>query len=113
MIFKSADLIRPSEYGTVTDITREFTRLVLGIQLTIAGSVLPMKYVRKEWLSILILLVPVMSSMWIISGLIIFLCIPELRFVCYIVMNQFFPLILTLSIVVAGRSDHGSMCHTH
>ncbi|KAK7208103.1 Cation/H+ exchanger [Myxozyma melibiosi] len=86
MVFKTANLIRPSDYGSVTEITREFARLVLGLQLMIAGALLPMKYVRKEWLSIFMLLVPVMTTMWIVSGLIIYLCIPGLRFLDALIM---------------------------
>ncbi|KAK9259458.1 Sodium/hydrogen exchanger family-domain-containing protein [Lipomyces tetrasporus] len=81
VLFKAAGLFRPDGYGaTKEEITREFTRLVLGIQLVLAGVQLPAKYLQLEWKSLFMLLVPVMSTMWIASALIIYLCIPNLRF---------------------------------
>ncbi|KAK9325005.1 Sodium/hydrogen exchanger family-domain-containing protein [Lipomyces orientalis] len=81
VVFKAAGLFRPDGYGaTKEEITREFTRLVLGIQLVLAGVQLPAKYLQHEWKSLFMLLVPVMSTMWIVSALIIYLCIPNLRF---------------------------------
>ncbi|KAK9331922.1 Cation/H+ exchanger [Lipomyces starkeyi] len=80
-IFKVAGLFRPEVYGTTTqDITREFTRLVLGVQLVLAGVQLPEKYLWYEWRSLSILLLPVMAAMWVISALIIYLCIPNLNY---------------------------------
>ncbi|KAK9240601.1 Sodium/hydrogen exchanger family-domain-containing protein [Lipomyces kononenkoae] len=79
--FKVAGLFRPTLYGTTTaDITREFTRLVLGVQLVIGGVQLPGKYLWHEWRSLFMLLVPVMTTMWIVSALIIYLCIPKLNY---------------------------------
>ncbi|KAK9374138.1 Cation/H+ exchanger [Lipomyces chichibuensis] len=81
IIFKEAGLFRPEFYGTTTsDITREFTRLVLGVQLVLAGVQLPGKYLLHEWRSLSMLLLPVMTAMWIISALIIYLCIPNLNY---------------------------------
>ncbi|KAK9390013.1 Cation/H+ exchanger [Lipomyces mesembrius] len=81
-IFKGAGLFRPSLYGTTTqDITREFTRLVLGVQLVLAGVQLPGKYLWHEWRSLSMLLLPVMTTMWVVSALIIYLCIPNLNYV--------------------------------
>ncbi|KAK9484631.1 Cation/H+ exchanger [Lipomyces starkeyi] len=81
VIFRVAGLFRPEFYGTTTqDITREFTRLVLGVQLVLAGVQLPEKYLWYEWRSLSMLLLPVMTAMWVISALIIYLCIPNLNY---------------------------------
>ncbi|KAK9476919.1 Sodium/hydrogen exchanger family-domain-containing protein [Lipomyces japonicus] len=85
VLVKATDLIRPQDYNNgqpdgQEQITREFTRLVLGVQLVLAGVQLPARYLRTEWVSMIMLLLPVMSAMWIISGLVIWLCIPNLRY---------------------------------
>ncbi|KAJ1961512.1 hypothetical protein GGI12_003210 [Dipsacomyces acuminosporus] len=61
--------------GTWTDdvnqLTLEFSRYALAIEVMIAGVTLPMKYVVHEWKSMLMLLLPVLSVMWLISSAII------------------------------------------
>ncbi|KAK9449129.1 Sodium/hydrogen exchanger family-domain-containing protein [Limtongia smithiae] len=80
-VFKKANVIRPEQYGNVENITREFSRLVIGVQLVMAGVQLPAKYLQRQWRSLTILLGPVMTVMWIVSSLIVYLCIPGLRFI--------------------------------
>ncbi|KAK9369915.1 Sodium/hydrogen exchanger family-domain-containing protein [Lipomyces kononenkoae] len=83
-VFEQAGLFRPTIYGTTTeDITREFTRLVLGVQLVLAGVQLPGKYLWHEWMSLAMLLGPVMTTMWVVSALIIYLCMPNLTYVSF------------------------------
>lgn len=62
-------------------ITKEFTRVVIGIQVMAAGVALPKAYLRKELKSLLILLGPVMIWMWLSSGLLVWALIPGLNFV--------------------------------
>ncbi|KAI9470310.1 hypothetical protein LPJ78_000472 [Coemansia sp. RSA 989] len=52
-------------------LTQEYSRYALAIEVMIAGVCLPKKYVVKEWISLLMLLVPVMSAMWLISSAIV------------------------------------------
>ncbi|CAN6668364.1 hypothetical protein TRVA0_040S00870 [Trichomonascus vanleenenianus] len=80
VVFQEAHWARPRAYGDPNDISREFARLVLGIQLTLAGVQLPGKYLKQAKWSIFMLLVPVMTAMWVISALIIFLLVPGLTF---------------------------------
>lgn len=66
--------VRPNEYAlgdpeTLDTITLYFTRLVLGVQLVLAGIQLPSKYLKKEWRSLALLLGPGMVGMWIITSL--------------------------------------------
>lgn len=83
--FKAAGFIRPSEYGGTSSnidlITGDFARLVLGVQLVLAGVQLPPKYIWHQKWSLFILLVPVMSIMWIVSASLILVCIPGLKFI--------------------------------
>ncbi|OTA06653.1 sodium/hydrogen exchanger family protein [Trichoderma parareesei] len=79
-----ANFIRPDAYtgcSGVTDvactesrlagITLNFSRLVLGVQLVIAGVQLPSKYLWREHKSLLLLLGPGMVGMWLATSLLV------------------------------------------
>jgi len=61
----------PLKWGTRDNVSHDFTRIVIAIQVMFSGVALPRAYVIKEWKSLFILLFPVMLYMWIASGLII------------------------------------------
>ena len=61
-------------------ITLYFTRLVLGVQLVLAGIQLPNKYLQHEWKSLALLLGPGMTGMWICSSLLVWAMVPNLSF---------------------------------
>ena len=61
-------------------ITLYFTRLVLGVQLVLAGVQLPSKYLQNEWKSLALLLGPGMTGMWICSSLLVWAMVPDLSF---------------------------------
>ncbi|RIA97144.1 Sodium/hydrogen exchanger family-domain-containing protein [Glomus cerebriforme] len=73
-------VIEPYKWGNIDFITREFTRIVIAIQVMAAGVALPKAYLWKELKSLAILLVPVMIWMWVISAISIWLFIPNLSF---------------------------------
>ena len=80
-----ANLIRPIEYAgqleeNIGVITLAFTRLVLGVQLVLAGVQLPSKYLYREWKSLAFLLGPGMTVMWICSSFIVWAMVPNLSF---------------------------------
>lgn len=82
----AANLIKPLEYAegsqeSLDTITLYFTRLVLGVQLVLAGVQLPSKYLQREWKSLALLLGPGMIGMWISSSLLIWALIPNLSFI--------------------------------
>jgi NhaP-type Na+/H+ or K+/H+ antiporter len=80
-----ANFIRPRDYAECNQkgvsaiecrdnldaITLNFSRLVLGVQLVLAGVQLPSKYLKKEWKSILLLVGPGMTAMWITTSLLV------------------------------------------
>ncbi|KAL6399965.1 CationH+ exchanger [Ilyonectria robusta] len=80
-----ADFIRPKDYAqcsvevisdedcqrNLNTITLNFSRLVLGVQLVLAGVQLPSKYLRMEWKSLSLLLGPGMTGMWIATSLLV------------------------------------------
>jgi sodium/hydrogen antiporter len=81
----AANFIRPLDYAmgsqmNVDMITMYFTRLVLGVQLVLAGVQLPGRYLQKEWKSLAILLGPGMAAMWLSSSLLIWGLVPDITF---------------------------------
>ncbi|KAK3343755.1 Sodium/hydrogen exchanger family-domain-containing protein [Lasiosphaeria hispida] len=75
-------LIKPLEYaGSVENlntVTLYFSRLVLGVQLVLAGVQLPSRYLKKEWRPLAILLGPIMVAMWVSTSLLIWAMVPGL-----------------------------------
>lgn len=59
-------------------ITLYFTRLVLGVQLVLAGVQLPSKYLLTEWKSLSLLLGPGMCLMWISTSLLVWALVPNI-----------------------------------
>lgn len=55
-------------------------QIVLGIQVLFTGISLPKAYFKHAWKSVAVLLGPVMISMWLISGVIVFGLVPSLTF---------------------------------
>ncbi|KZF20744.1 putative Na/H antiporter [Xylona heveae TC161] len=81
----AANFLKPLEYAAgsaevLNTITLYFARLVLGVQLVIAGVQLPSKYLLKEWKTLALLLGPGMVAMWISSALLIWALVPHLSF---------------------------------
>ncbi|KAI9864760.1 MAG: hypothetical protein M1824_004667 [Vezdaea acicularis] len=81
----AANVVRPLDYalGSEDDlkkITLYFSRLVLGVQLVLAGVQLPSRYIVQEWRSLALLLGPGMTGMWICSSLLIWALVPNLSF---------------------------------
>lgn len=59
-------------------ITLYFSRLVLGVQLVLAGVQLPSRYLRTEWKSLALLLGPGMCAMWISTSLLVWAMVPNI-----------------------------------
>ena len=81
----ATNFVRPLEYtaGSQADlnsVTLYFSRLVLGVQLVLAGVQLPSRYLKTEWKSLALLLGPIMASMWLVSSLLIWGLVPKLPF---------------------------------
>ncbi|KAJ5317242.1 hypothetical protein PENANT_c045G03697 [Penicillium antarcticum] len=81
----AANFIRPEDYAlhdqqNLETITLHFTRLVLGVQLVLAGVQLPKRYLQIEWKSLALLLGPGMAAMWMCSSLIIWAMVPNFKF---------------------------------
>ncbi|KAK3946159.1 Sodium/hydrogen exchanger family-domain-containing protein [Diplogelasinospora grovesii] len=78
----AADLVRPLEYTgseeNLNAVTLYFSRLVLGVQLVLAGVQLPSRYLKKQWKPLSILLGPIMAAMWISTSLLVWALVPDL-----------------------------------
>ncbi|KAK7439708.1 hypothetical protein CaCOL14_010422 [Colletotrichum acutatum] len=80
-----AKLLKPGEYAVsedaVASVTLDFSRLVLGVQLVLAGVQLPSRYLRTEWKSLCLLLGPGMIGMWTCTSAVVWLIVPSLPLV--------------------------------
>ncbi|KAK4539292.1 hypothetical protein LTR36_000818 [Oleoguttula mirabilis] len=81
----ATNFIKPLQYANNSEVDLEtitfyFTRLVLGVQLVLAGVQLPSKYLRTEWRSLSLLLGPGMCVMWIITSLLVWALVPNINF---------------------------------
>ena len=79
----ATNFVKPLEYAggsevNLDNITHYFSRLVLGVQLVLAGVQLPSKYLLYEWKSLLWLLGPGMVGMWICSSLLVWGLVPNI-----------------------------------
>ncbi|KAJ0423005.1 Cation/H+ exchanger [Aspergillus carlsbadensis] len=86
--------IRPDDYAgcnpegisaadcrsNVRAITLNFSRLVLCVQLVLAGVQLPGKYLKTEWKSVLLLVGPGMTAMWLTTSFLVWICIDNPSF---------------------------------
>ncbi|KAI9170990.1 Na(+)/H(+) antiporter 2 [Paramyrothecium foliicola] len=77
-----ANFIRPASYAdcgrshdtcekSLDSITLNFSRLVLAVQLVLAGVQLPSKYLWREWKPTLLLVGPGMTLMWLATSLLV------------------------------------------
>ncbi|KAI0020307.1 Na/H antiporter [Xylariomycetidae sp. FL0641] len=77
-----ANFVRPAAYAgsesAIGPLTRDFTRLVLGIQLVLAGVQLPRRYLRRELRSLLILVGPVLTATWLVTAGLLWALVPDL-----------------------------------
>ena len=79
----ATNFIKPLEYAENSEenlryITLNFSRLVLGVQLVLAGVQLPSRYLWKQAKPLAWLLGPGMLAMWVSSSLLIWGLVPKL-----------------------------------
>lgn len=74
--------------GQVPAITLGMTRLVIGIQLVIAGFQLPARFLQYRWKEMLICLLPVMTIMWLCTTACIIATVPKLTLLAALVIGS-------------------------
>ncbi|KAG9235164.1 Sodium/hydrogen exchanger family protein [Amylocarpus encephaloides] len=75
----------PEQQGA---ITLGIARVVIGVQLVIAGFQLPAKYQQKRWAPMIICLLPVMTIMWLFTTSCILLTVPKLTLLTALVIGS-------------------------
>lgn len=80
-----ANLINPYEWfshdmHTLLNFTLHLSRIIIGIQVFFNGANLPKKYIKTEWLSLFMVLFPIMTFGWLLIGLLIWGIIPDLSY---------------------------------
>lgn len=63
-------------------------RLVIGVQLVIAGFQLPAKYQKARWKEMALCLLPIMTIMWLCTSICILIMIPKLSFLAALVIGS-------------------------
>lgn len=71
----------PTTWGNTDNITLEISRVVLVVQIFAVAVELPKKYMLKHWLSVFLLLFPVMTFGWLISSVFIWKLVPTLSWI--------------------------------
>ncbi len=66
---QGADLLSPQRWGLEDNVTQEAARLIVGLQCFTVGVELPKTYFSRHWKSVGMLLGPVMTFSWLITGL--------------------------------------------
>lgn len=74
--------------GQVPAITLGMCRLVIGIQLVIAGFQLPARFLQYRYKEMLICLLPVMTIMWLCTTACIIATIPKLTLLAALVIGS-------------------------
>jgi len=66
---RGANLFSPQRWGLEDNVTQEATRLIVGLQCFTVGVELPKAYFSRHWKSVGMMLGPVMTFSWLITGL--------------------------------------------
>ncbi|KAK4207733.1 Sodium/hydrogen exchanger family-domain-containing protein [Rhypophila decipiens] len=74
--------------GQTSDITLGVARVMIGVQLVIAGYQLPAKYCWQKIVPLLICLLPIMTIMWLFTTLCILTTIPNLTLLACLVIGS-------------------------
>ncbi|KAG0164700.1 hypothetical protein DFQ28_009919 [Apophysomyces sp. BC1034] len=70
----------PYSWQNADEITKQLTRCIIAIQVMAVGIELPKHYLKKEWLTMFMFLIPIMIFMWLVSGLFIWGLIPTINY---------------------------------
>ena len=74
--------------GQTSDITLGVARVVIGVQLVIAGFQLPAKYQQLRWKEMALCLLPIMTIMWLCTTLCMLATIPKITLLAALVIGS-------------------------
>ncbi|ERF70587.1 hypothetical protein EPUS_02453 [Endocarpon pusillum Z07020] len=66
-------ILNPESWGWQDDISQEFTRIIVGVQVFATAIELPKRWLSRHWRSVAMMLGPVMIFGWLASALIVYL----------------------------------------
>lgn len=86
VLFRYLEWVKPLDYAlgsreNLDDITLYFSRLVLGVQLVLAGIQLPVRYPKHHWKPLGLLVGPIMTCMWLATSALVWAMVPKIPFV--------------------------------
>ncbi|PVI01781.1 hypothetical protein DM02DRAFT_704153 [Periconia macrospinosa] len=89
----SARFLDSERWGSAVEgqkeaITLGICRVVIGVQLVMAGIQLPAKYTQTNWKAMMNVLLPVMTIMWLCTSLCIYITIPKISFLAAMVIGS-------------------------
>ncbi|KAK4118195.1 hypothetical protein N657DRAFT_584037 [Parathielavia appendiculata] len=89
----AANFIDSARWGSAADgqtsaITLGMARVVIGVQLVIAGFQLPKKYQQLRWKEMAICLLPIMTIMWLCTTLCLMATIPNISLLAALVIGS-------------------------
>ncbi|KAK4243449.1 putative Na(+)/H(+) antiporter [Corynascus novoguineensis] len=89
----AAKFIDSSRWGSAADgqtsaITLGVARVVIGVQLVIAGFQLPAKYQQMRWKEMLLCLLPIMTIMWLCTTLCLLAAVPKITLLAALVIGS-------------------------
>jgi len=89
----AAKFIDAERWGSAAEgqqeaITLGMCRIVIGVQLVIAGFQLPARYQQHNWKEMAICLLPVMTIMWIFTSMCIYIIIPKMTLLTALVIGS-------------------------
>jgi NhaP-type Na+/H+ or K+/H+ antiporter len=96
---------------TLLNFTLHLSRIIIGIQVFFNGANLPKKYIKTEWLSLFMVLFPIMTLGWLLIGLLIWGIIPDLTFLeALVIAACIVPTDPVLAnSICKGRSSHSTI----
>ncbi|KAH8709221.1 Na(+)/H(+) antiporter [Beauveria bassiana] len=75
-----------AEKGQTNEITLGVTRVMIGLQLVIAGYQLPAKYNWYQWKAMALCLLPIMAVMWLCTSLCMLATVPKITLLATLVI---------------------------
>ncbi|KAJ2905020.1 Na(+)/H(+) antiporter 1 [Zalerion maritima] len=76
------------EEGQTSPIALGVTRVMIGVQLVIAGFQLPQKYLQTRWKEMLMCLLPIMTIMWLCTTACVVATTPKITFLAALVIGS-------------------------
>lgn len=83
-----SDRWSPATGEKTRTITISIVRVMIGVQLIIAGFQLPAKYQKTRWKEMMLCLLPVMTLMWLFTSACVILMVPKISLLAALVISS-------------------------